>query len=100
MPQMKLSVSHDLGTEEAKRRIAKLITDTKEHFGSMISDVKESWSGNTDEVSFRAVGFAISGQIHVEPTVVRIEIDFPFAALPFRSRVENEILTHAKTLLA
>jgi hypothetical protein len=100
MPKMTLVVPHKLGTEEAKRRITQLITDTKEQFGSMISDVGESWSDNTDDFSFRAMGLAVSGQLQVEANSVQIEINFPFAALPFKSRVEKEILSHAQALLA
>ena len=97
---MNLSVSHNLGTEEAKQRITSLVADTKAQFGGMICDLEESWSGNIGQFRFRAMGFAVTGQLHVEPTAVEIEVNFPFAALPFKSRVEKEILTQAKALLA
>ena len=97
---MTLSVPHNLGTEEAKRRVTHLITETKEHFGSMIGDVEESWTDNTGTFHFRAMGFAVSGRLQVEPSALQIEIDFPFAALPFKSRVEKEILHQAELLLA
>jgi hypothetical protein len=100
MPSMTLSVPHNLGTEEATRRIVHLIAETKEHFGGMISDVNESWSGSTGTFNFRAMGFAVAGKIQVDASSVTIEIDFPFAALPFKSRVEKEILTQAQSLLA
>ena len=100
MPKMALTISHSLGTEEAKRRITNLVAETQKQFGGMISDLEESWSGDTGSFHFRVMGFAIAGRLEVEPALVQIEISFPFAALPFKSRVETEILSQAKALLA
>ena len=100
MPAIKLSVPHKLSPEEAKQRITKLISETKSQFGSTVSDVKESWTDNRGDFSFRAMGFAVAGNLQVEPSAVQIEINLPFAALPFKSRAEKEISTRAKELLA
>lgn len=100
MPSLKLSVPHKLGAEEAKKRIARLVTDLKKHAAGMISDVQESWNGEHATFSFKAMGFTISGTLDVAADKVDIEIVFPFAALPFKGKVENEITTRARALLA
>ena len=100
MPSIKLSVPHKLGADEAKKRITKLISDTKEKFGGQVSDVRESWNGNRGDFGFKAMGFDVSGNLQVQPATVDIEINLPFAALLFKSKVENEISTKAKELLA
>jgi hypothetical protein len=100
MPAIKLSVPHKLAPEEAKQRITKLISETKSQFGNHVSEVKESWVDNRGTFSFRAMGFSVSGILQVEPTTVEVEINLPFAALPFKSRAEKEISNRAKELLA
>jgi hypothetical protein len=100
MPKINLSVPHALGEEEAKKRIASLIADSRAKFGANVSDVTESWTGLVDNFSFRAMGFSIAGKLEVQASQLLIDINFPFAALPFKGRVESEILTHARQLLA
>ena len=100
MPKIKLSVPHKLGAEEAKQRIIHLIGETKTKFGGTVSDVQESWTGNVGKFRFTAMGFPIAGTMEVQPATVDLEIDLPFAALPFKGRVESELTTRAKELLA
>ncbi|MEO5802256.1 MAG: polyhydroxyalkanoic acid system family protein [Verrucomicrobiota bacterium] len=100
MPAIKISIPHKLGTEEAKHRILRLITETKDKFGNQVSDLDESWNENHGTFRFKAMGFNVSGDLEVEPSIVRAEINLPFAALPFRGRLENELTAKAKELLA
>jgi hypothetical protein len=100
MPRIQLSVPHQLGQDEAKSRISKLISETRGQFGDTLTDVEEAWSGNIDAFRFRAAGFAMDGQLDVQPAEVRINLNFPWTALPFKGRMESEILKHARALLA
>jgi len=100
MPKIKVSVPHNLGQDEAKSRVTRLIAESREKFGDKVSDLRETWNGHLDTFSFRAMGFSVDGQLDVQPSEVRIEINFPWAALPFKGRVENEIVKHAEELLA
>ena len=100
MPSIKLSVPHKLGVDEAKKRIQQLISETQKQFGHTVSDVKESWTDHRGDFSFRAMGFSVSGVLKVEPTTADLEINLPFAALPFKGRVEKEISARAQELLA
>jgi hypothetical protein len=99
MPKINLSVSHQLDRDEARNRIASLIADSRSHFGGQISNVAESWNGYADVFSFEAMGFSVRGNLDVQPAQVIIELNLPFAAYPFKGRIENEILTHARQLL-
>jgi hypothetical protein len=100
MPKIKLSVPHQLGQNEAKSRIARLIAETRGKFGDKVTDLEEVWTGNIDAFSFRTMGFDIDGELIVEHAELVIDINFPWLALPFKSRVESEILKHARELLA
>jgi Putative polyhydroxyalkanoic acid system protein (PHA_gran_rgn) len=99
MPKINLSVQHNLGQDEAKNRITSLLADARNRFGGQISNVAESWNGYTDAFSFDAMGFSAKGTLDVQPAQVLIELNLPFAAYPFKGRIENEILTQARQLL-
>jgi hypothetical protein len=99
MLKINLSVPHTLGQDEAKKRISKLIADTRDQLGSSVTNLHESWSGYIDTFSFRAMGFSVDGQLEVQPSDVLIQVNLPLAALLFKSRIESEILRHARELL-
>jgi hypothetical protein len=99
MPKINLSVQHNLGQDEAKNRIASLLADARSRFAGQISNVFESWNGYTDAFSFDSMGFSVKGTLDVQPAQVLIELNLPFAAYPFKGRIEKEILTQARQLL-
>ena len=100
MPKIDLSVKNRLGQEEAKKCIRSLIADSRERFAGRVSNLAETWNGYVDAFSFEAMGFAVTGKLEVEAAQLLIEIHLPWAAYPFKSRIEQEILTHARELLA
>jgi hypothetical protein len=100
MPRIHLSVPHALGQEEAKRRVTNLLAESRAKFGAHASDVTETWNGHMNNFSFRALGFSVSGTLEAQPSQLVIDIQFPLAALPFKGRVESEILSRARELLA
>jgi len=99
MPKINLTVPHTLGQEEAKRRVASLMADSRTRFADKISNAVESWNGNIESFSFKAMGFSVSGTLEVQPAQILIEMSLPLAAYPLKGRIENEILTHARELL-
>ena len=100
MPKISLTVPHQLGQEAAKNRIAGLIADSRARFAGQISQVSETWNGYVDAISFKALGFSVTGKIDVQPDQVLIELNVPLAAYPLKGRIEKEILAHARELLA
>jgi hypothetical protein len=100
MPTVKLSVPHKLGADGAKARIQKLISENLQQMSGMVTDVKENWVENKNNFSFRAMGFNVAGAMTVQPSDVLIEVNLPLAALPFKSKMEQELKTRAQQLLA
>jgi hypothetical protein len=100
MPKMKVSVPHQLGTEEAMRRIQNLLSDLKRDHGDQVSDLKENWTEHGGTFSFKAMGFSLKGSMDVTPTAVTVEGDLPFAAMPFRGKLETMFRERAAELLA
>ena len=99
MPRISLSIPHDLNEDEAKTRVVGFIAQARQQIGG-VSDMKENWVGNVGTYKFRAVGFAVEGRLEVLPNFLAVEIDFPIAALPWKGKAENEILTQAGALLS
>ena len=99
MPKIKLSIPHTLGKDEARRRINDLIANSRESLATKISDLEQAWNGDAQSFRFRTMGFAVSGSLLVQPAEVLVEVDLPFAALPFKGRLEKEIRSRAVNLL-
>jgi hypothetical protein len=100
MPTINVSVPHQLGVTEARRRIVQLLDENRGSLGAKVSDLQESWRDDGGSFAFKAMGFPVSGDLQVQPTVVGIELKIPFAALPLKGRIESELRTRAEELLS
>ena|SRR5690606_31297836 len=99
MPSFSMTVPHKLSQEEALSRIQKMLGELKKEHGDSISDLSESWSGNTGDFSLTAMGMKISGQLAVQPNDVALNANIPFAAVPFKGQIEKLIRDEAEKLL-
>jgi hypothetical protein len=100
MPSLAMSVPHQLPPEEALRRIQNLLADLKQQYGDQVKDLTESWSGNDGQFSLTAMNMRISGTLSVHPHEVTLNGNIPFAAVPFRSQIQQLIRERAEALLA
>lgn len=100
MPKISLSIPHQLSQEEAKTRISRLIAENRAKGFDEVSAVTETWTGYVDTFSFRARGFAVSGRLEVQAAQLVVDVHLPFLALPFKGRIEEELLARARQLLA
>ena len=100
MPRMHVVVPHRLSQDEAKARIQNLLTDLKSQYSGRFEDLEESWSDHQGQFSLRAMGFKVSGTLAVKPSEVELSGDLPFAAAPFKGRIEEVIRERAERLLA
>ena len=100
MPEMKLSVPHQLNQDEAATRIKGLIKQVQAQYADKVSNLKESWEGNTGNFSFEVMGFPISGTLRIESSQVMMTGQIPFAAMPFKGMIENTLREKMTGLLA
>ena len=100
MPKLSIVVPHQLTEAEALSRIQGLLADMKRQYATYFTDLQESWSGNEGRFSVKAMGFNVSGTVAVEPSRVEINADLPFAATPFKGRIEQVIREQTERLLA
>ena len=100
MPKLSIVVPHRLSEDEAAARIRNLLADMKRQYAAYFTDLEESWNGNDGRFKVKAMGFNVSGTIDVQPSEVRLDADLPFAAMPFKGRIEQVIREEAERLLA
>ena len=100
MPSLEMSIPHQLGQEEARRRIQELLPKMKSDYGEQIKDLQEEWNGNIGRFSFSVMGFAVSGTLTVNQSSVDLDGNLPFAAAFFKGKIKSVIEEKAQEILA
>lgn len=88
-----VSIPHELGRAEARRRIDEGVGRLVGQFAA-VGDVQRAWDGDTLRFSVTTMGQAISGLIEVADRAVRLEVTLPgllaMIAGKVRGRIEKE----------
>jgi hypothetical protein len=100
MPSLDITIPHQLSQEEALNRIKNLLSDAKRDHGDKISNLQESWEGNTGTFSFSAKGYDVSGNLVVQPDSIELTSQVPFAISLFKGMITSMITQKAKELLS
>lgn len=91
MPSFKTAVPHGLSKDEASQRMKGLLEKVRSRYGDQVSDLEETWEGDTLKYSFKTYGFKIKGEVEVTDKNVELKGDLPIAAMPFKGRIEQSI---------
>ncbi|MBI2824678.1 MAG: polyhydroxyalkanoic acid system family protein [Planctomycetia bacterium] len=100
MPQMSVTVPHTLSQQDAVERLKGFLGKIKERYQSQVSNLEESWAGDTLNFGFTTFGFPIKGAVNVEAAQVKLDGEIPFAAMMFKGKIEQEIRDQLNKLLA
>jgi hypothetical protein len=73
-----VSIPHNLGQDEAMRRLHGGMTSLKSQFGDKVASIDETWSGNRMDFHVGAMGQNVSGHLEVMQDQVRVEIQLPW----------------------
>jgi putative polyhydroxyalkanoate system protein len=94
MPNLTLSVPHQLGRAEAKRRIQEQLEQAQRQYGAVLSGVEQRWTGDHLDVTVRGGGQSVTAHADVEDSVVQVAIELPwmFALLagPIKGAIEQQ----------
>jgi hypothetical protein len=89
-----VTLPHELGRAEARRRIDEGVANFVRHLGGGAGVVTQSWDGDRLSFALTALGQSISGHIDVEDRLVRIELLLPdllgLIAGKLRGRLQKE----------
>ncbi len=91
MTKLHVSVPHELGQEEALRRIKAFIDQAKSQFASQMSGFTHEWKGGVSTFQLEAKGTSLAGTITVTEDKVEIESKLPMAAILFKGKIETAL---------
>ena len=94
-----VDLPHQLGREEARRRIASNIHQLKDHIPGGASHINSSWSGDRLNLSVHAMGQAVEAVIDVEETKVHCRIQLPAMLSLFAAPLEAMLKAKGGDLL-
>jgi putative polyhydroxyalkanoate system protein len=87
MPKVSMEIPHSLGQEEATQRLKKQLESVR----GTVNDLHEQWDGNAMTFRFEAVGMKVHGDIAVEPSALRVNVELPFAAMMLKGVIEQRM---------
>jgi len=93
-----VTIPHELGRAEAKRRVDAGFGDLSRHLGGL-GAVTQSWDGDRLSFSFATMGQAISGAIDVADQAVRIEVLLPNLLALMADKVKGRLQKDGQLLL-
>jgi putative polyhydroxyalkanoate system protein len=99
MPNINVSIPHQLSKADAKLRIEELIGQLQQQYGGMMGRVEKSWSGDTLTFTVGASGMSVSGHVYVEDQLVRVEVAVPWALAMFAGTLKKQIEDDGRRLL-
>jgi hypothetical protein len=94
-----MSIPHQLPRAEAKRRVQDQVAQFRHQAGAMLSNLQETWTGDTLAFSLVVAGVAMSGHVYVEDHAVRLDIPMPWPLSMLLEKVKPQIEQQGRKLL-
>ena len=73
-----VSIPHQLGKEEAHRRLKGGMGRLREQFGDKLGQIEDTWTGDHADVRLTVLGQSVTGGLDVMDTEVRVEVQLPW----------------------
>ena len=94
-----VTVSHNLGAEEAQRRIAAGLERGKSEFAATFSSVDIGWKANHADVAVVALKQRVTAGIDVFADLVRVEVSLPWYFAPLQNRIAAVLQSQGRKTL-
>jgi Putative polyhydroxyalkanoic acid system protein (PHA_gran_rgn). len=94
-----VSIPHQLGRAEAKRRVDEGFGDFSRHLGGSAGALTKSWTGDRLNFSLQALGQGISGFLDVADDTVRVEVLLPGFLAMIAGKVKGTLQKEGQLLL-
>jgi hypothetical protein len=72
------TISHELGKEGAKRRIADSLGQVRAQLAPYVTSIEDRWVGDRLEFRLAALGQVVTGTVEVYDELVKIEVLLPW----------------------
>ncbi len=100
MPKFGVRVPHTLSQQEARTRLERFVDILQQKFQNQVSDLQQSWEGETLRFRFKTYGIPLDGGITVANDELNLAGELPFAAMMFRGKIESAIREELERLVA
>ena len=94
-----LTIPHELGRAEARRRIDEGFANFAKHMGAAAGVLSKTWPGDRLAFALSALGQQISGTIDVEDAAVKLEVLLPNLLAMLANKVKGRLRTEGQILL-
>jgi hypothetical protein len=94
-----LTLPHELGRAEARRRIDAGFESFSQHMGAAAGVLTKSWVGDRLSFAFQALGQSVSGHIDVEDAAIRLEVLLPNILALMGETVKRRLRKEGQLLL-
>lgn len=94
-----VTISHQLGKEEAVRRLKSGLGSVRTNFGHLLTIEEETWTGDHFDFRVRALGQAVSGGIDVQEDRVVLQVVLPWLLAKVAGAIQPLIRKEGTLLL-
>jgi hypothetical protein len=94
-----LTIPHELGRAEARRRIDEGFANFARHMGAVAGHMTKTWTADRLAFAMAALGQQITGTIDVEDQLVRLEVVLPNVLALLANKVKGRLRTEGQLLL-
>jgi len=94
-----VSIPHELGRAEARRRIDEGFANFARHMGGMAGDLHKTWTGDRLTFALKALGQEISGEIEVADAAVKLELLLPNVLAMLAGKLKGRLKQEGQLLL-
>lgn len=99
MPNLSISIPHQLDRAEARKRTQEWIDQYRQQYGGTLGHLQEHWNGDTMDFTFVAMGVPITGHAFVEDRAVRLEVELPWMLAMLAGGMKQSIEQQGRRLL-
>lgn len=93
-----VSIPHELGRAEARRRIAEGVGRLTSQIGA-VGELRQTWDGDLLRFSLFAIGQTITGSILVQEREVRLEVQLPGIFAMIANKIKGRLRREGQLLL-
>jgi len=93
-----VSIPHELGRAEARRRIDEGIGQLTAQIGA-VGEIKQAWDGDVMRFSLQAIGQTVTGSIDIQDREARLEVYLPGIFAMIANKVKGRLRDEGQILL-
>ena len=99
MPKIGFTIPHSLPADDAIRRLEAFSDGLQRKFADKVSDLEQSWEGNTLNFAFKTFAIQVKGAITMEEKQAVFQGEIPISAMMFKGKIESEVRGQLERLL-